>query len=336
MRHFIHKGFPACNIAFTIDGHFARVHYRVKMPGKGFGKECDCSSSTTASPKKKKLCTNHQTYWPSYTERFPCIKRSTVSEQHVRCTVCGLDFQINHGGITDVERHVKTNRHVEMAKVSTPSVAKFFSAPHEDLSVIRAEAFFAHFLVEHNLPISASDHAGKLFEKMFPDSSIARKYSSARTKTTAIVKCLAEDNICQAAERLKETPFVIGTDGSQEGGVKYFPIVVRYTTSDGKLETAEEQWANIGKIKDCTGSFRFKLLSSVMLSILLIPVSNASCERMFSCARKNLTEFRGSMGRDTTEALLILKSCEGICYNASMDNKLLQKCRSATAASLKQ
>ena len=33
-------------------------------------------------------------------------------------------------------------------------------AAEKDLSVIRAETFFADFIVEHNLPISCADHAG--------------------------------------------------------------------------------------------------------------------------------------------------------------------------------
>ena len=31
------------------------------------------------------------------------------------------------------------------------------------------------FLVEHNMPLSAADHAGALFKQMFPDSDIASK-----------------------------------------------------------------------------------------------------------------------------------------------------------------
>ena len=33
-----------------------------------------------------------------------------------------------------------------------------------------------------------SEHASKLFDQMFPDSEIARKFACGRTKTTAIVK----------------------------------------------------------------------------------------------------------------------------------------------------
>ncbi|KAJ8389034.1 hypothetical protein AAFF_G00124310 [Aldrovandia affinis] len=60
------------------------------------------------------------------------------------------------------------------------------AARTKDEDVTRAELCFTGFTVEHNLPIAASDHAGPLFRKMFPDSKIAMKYGCARTKTSAI------------------------------------------------------------------------------------------------------------------------------------------------------
>ena len=40
----------------------------------------------------------------------------------------------------------------------------------------------------HNIPFQASDHATKLFRRMFPDSEVAQKFSCGQTKTTAIIK----------------------------------------------------------------------------------------------------------------------------------------------------
>ena len=49
---------------------------------------------------------------------------------------------------------------------------------------ICVETLFAHFLVEHNIALSASDHAGEMFRNMFPNSKIAKSYASGRTKIT--------------------------------------------------------------------------------------------------------------------------------------------------------
>lgn len=42
------------------------------------------------------------------------------------------------------------------------------------------------FIAKHNIPFLASDHANKLFPKMFPDSELAKQFSCGHTKTTAI------------------------------------------------------------------------------------------------------------------------------------------------------
>ena len=59
----------------------------------------------------------------------------------------------------------------------------------EDLlrhKVTNEELCFNKFLIEHNIPFSVADHAGKLFRKMFPDDPVANKYASAKTKASAI------------------------------------------------------------------------------------------------------------------------------------------------------
>jgi hypothetical protein len=93
-----------------------------------------------------------------------------------------------------------------------------------------------HFLVEHNVALAAADHTKELFKKMFPDSEIANNYSSARTKTKAIVKECAAASQAELVDCMNG-PFVLGTDGSQEGGEKFFPIVVRALDADGNIKT---------------------------------------------------------------------------------------------------
>ena len=45
----------------------------------------------------------------------------------------------------------------------------------------------ANFMIEHNLPLAVADHMSPLFSKIFPDSHVAKEYSSCRTKTTCIL-----------------------------------------------------------------------------------------------------------------------------------------------------
>ncbi|KAL3180497.1 hypothetical protein MRX96_009048 [Rhipicephalus microplus] len=63
---------------------------------------------------------------------------------------------------------------------------QFFRKEDGD-SDVRAECLFTGFLLKHNIPLTAADHVGPLFCKMFPTLDIAERYACARTKSTAIV-----------------------------------------------------------------------------------------------------------------------------------------------------
>ncbi len=133
-------------------------------------------------PAKKAHVT--QRFKSDYSVRFPVITKSNVSEGHAYCNMCMCDFSVSHGGIVDVKKHVNTAKHTSKSSLQsgTRKLPDFF-AGNKDLSVIRAEALFTEFVVEHNLPVACSDHAGPLFRKMFPDSAIGKKYGCGRTKT---------------------------------------------------------------------------------------------------------------------------------------------------------
>jgi hypothetical protein len=59
--------------------------------------------------------------------------------------------------------------------------------------IMSAELMFTNFLVEHDIPFAAANHAGDLFKKMFPDSKIAKGFQCGRTKTTALVAFQARE-----------------------------------------------------------------------------------------------------------------------------------------------
>ena len=83
--------------------------------------------------------------------------------------------------------------------------------------------------MEHNIPLAVSDHAGPLFRKMFPDSTIAKKYSCARTKTTAVLNgAMAPDMILSLVDLMKAEPFSVNVDGSNDNDLlKMYPLCVR-------------------------------------------------------------------------------------------------------------
>ena len=82
---------------------------------------------------------------------------------------------------------MKGKHHKDMANATDSRSVMSFLRPSVPHSVIQAEALWSTFVVEHNLAFNASDHATKLFPKMFPDSEIAKKFACGRTKTTVIL-----------------------------------------------------------------------------------------------------------------------------------------------------
>ena len=100
------------------------------------------------------------------------------------------------------------------------------------------------------------------------------------------------------------------------------------------MDRADNQWNEIGKTADASGNLKFCNLAAFMKNILSINHSNASCERVFSMARKNKTDFRSTMGNKCLESLLILKQAGGECHKMSVPLNLVKKCKSATKNAL--
>ena len=52
----------------------------------------------------------------------------------------------------------------------------------------RSEVLFAEFVCKNNLPFTIGDSFTRIVGQMFPDSHIAKKFASGKTKTTQVVK----------------------------------------------------------------------------------------------------------------------------------------------------
>eukprot|EP00057_Strongylocentrotus_purpuratus_P012711 XP_011667185.1 PREDICTED: uncharacterized protein LOC105439660 [Strongylocentrotus purpuratus] len=143
-----------------------------------------------------------------------------------------------------------------------------------DDSATKAEALFTGFLVEHNLPVAASDHAGPIFKKMFPDSNIATKYGSARTKTSSMIHAMSKNTSALIAEEARNSVFSLATDGSNDGGSEQlYPVLLNYF--DETKEKVVQALLSLPALTDgaSTGENIFQLLNRE-LSKEKIPWSN--------------------------------------------------------------
>lgn len=103
------------------------------------------------------------------------------------------------------------------------------------------------------------------------------------------------------------------------------------------MDRVDAQWHEIGKLTSSLGKPTYGLLAGVMMGILVIPHSNAGCERVFSTVRKNQTAFRPNLQRDTLEALLVQKSTMYTpCHKYKPSKDVLHRAKQATYESLRQ
>src|SRR5277367_3687156 len=74
---------------------------------------------------------------------------------------------------------------------------------------------------------------------MFKDSEIATKFSSGRTKSTALVKnVLAPHSVQVAVAAVENTSsYGVATDASNHGSQKIFPLVVQYFCKDKGIQS---------------------------------------------------------------------------------------------------
>ena len=139
------------------------------------------------------------------------------------------NFSVSHGDRNNVMKHVRRKHHheTENAAKSSQSLASFCTPQSSQSKVIEAETRWATFTAKHNIAFLASDHATKLFHKMFPDSEIARKFSCGRTKTTSIVKEALAPHYLHKTISNMSNPFSVMMDESNDKTDKSCIILAR-------------------------------------------------------------------------------------------------------------
>ena len=133
----------------------------------------------------------------------------------------------------DVKDHCNKETHkanVNASKTQS-SMTSFIKSNDSNLDkqVLNAEVMVTNFLVQHNIALLTAYHLSSRFKNAFPDSKIAQKYSSRRTKTTAIInKSFAPHCAEYVVEHCKASVYSVGTDGSNDTGLeKMNPICVK-------------------------------------------------------------------------------------------------------------
>ena len=173
------------------------------------------------------------TFQKEWTTKYKTFLRQVHGNCHAfYCVVCKKEVSVKHQGERDVIRHKDGEDHKRWEKSlrNQPTLNLATSSTSTlQYDTSKADVLAAKFIVEHNLPISVSDHMGPLFRQMFPDSDIAKNYASAHTKTNCIINdAIAPPMQEDLVSTMKYQPYSLAIDGSSDNNLeKMNPLTVR-------------------------------------------------------------------------------------------------------------
>ena len=192
----------------------------------------ECGVHAAGPPKKKKKSYKCK-FKKDWVKKWPFISAVSQDVYSFRCNMCATNFSCAHQGERDVTRHISRESHKRnVASLSSQKkVTETFLSSSNPLvdKVSRAEVKVAAMLVQNNIPLSLADELTPLFQDIFPDSEIATKFSSRRTKTACVINgAIAPHFKENLVETMKEYPFSVSVDGSSDTGVeKMNPMTIR-------------------------------------------------------------------------------------------------------------
>lgn len=173
-----------------------------------------------------------------YEKEFRNVKRSQKGAHFAHCTVCNHDINLTSTGKTAISVHNNTEKHKASARSidSTKPMSTYLPSQSQpttaDYKAAAAEGTWAYHTVEHQQSFRSNDCTSQLFKVIFPDSDIAKKFASARTKTASIISgVLAPYAQKMLLSEVGAQPFSISVDASNHKEIKLFPLVIRFFTA---------------------------------------------------------------------------------------------------------
>ena len=144
-------------------------------------------------------------------EKHPYFRKGR-NDYEAECLVCksGTYISVVPKGNGDLNTHLQSEKHhkaVRGAVASTKMTNYFITAGSKcEDEITAAEGTLAFHAVKHHHSFLSMDCTSVLLKKIFPDSNVAKKFSSGRTKTKKVVtSVLAQYSIDAVLKFLKKT-----------------------------------------------------------------------------------------------------------------------------------
>lgn len=238
------------------------------------------------------------------------------------CVLCNSSISCAQHGVAAIKRHAALKKHVEAAarhrdedgNLQPPKLVQAaldFSQGASGTSlqdqVWKAESIFAMSVVSKSIPFSWGDSATGMYECMFPDSEVAKKFSCSRSKLSRIVsdglgpyfKSRVVSELCHPnvffSVMIDETP-------KPEQRTQQLDVLVRYFSNSQQQVVVEHvQSYNLGR---ATAEV---IVGCVEDALTELPKRGLVC--FFSDGPNVMKSVRNKLQKDMPSSLVDINNC---------------------------
>lgn len=162
-----------------------------------------------------------------------------------------------------------------------------------------------------------------------PQHVVYKDFSSTLNIAKNFPNIVDENNIQNVDDELRQIKFDKSVKDLLESGG---------SSTTSTILSVDKFWGAIGKIKDANGATKYPNITNFAKALLCLPMSNASCERIFSQVNLNKTKIRNRFLNQHVSALITTK--EGIkehgdCVSFNPTKNMIKKMSSKSMYSEK-
>ena len=255
-------------------------------------------------------------------KEFPFIKKQKHNDDfNVQCTTCQGTFSVSHGGRSDINDHLKSQKHKLASRASLQSgkVSNFFSKlipDKNDFALAAREATFAYHTVIYNQSFRSMTCTSDLIRQLLND----KKFTCAKTKTREIiVNVISPYIVDNIVKELRSAKFIsVLVDGSNHKSIKLVPILVRYFLPDVGIKNKILEFSNLpGETSDLITKKIIDVLTKFGLKEKIVALSADNTNTNFGgVARKGKNNVHTKLQTELNKKILGLGCCAHILHNA--------------------
>ncbi|CAF1150096.1 unnamed protein product [Adineta steineri] len=196
-------------------------------------------SSVSVERKKRRLKKGvFNREWLKMSEYQMFLKEYKFDSTQATCAACNQQFSIHYRGKTDIDNHMKTQKHqnnIKSFNINQQLITDTIKPSREKDEICAAEAVLVYHGVKHGHSYVSQQCLTNVCKIIFSSSTIANKLSCGRTKATSIAlnvlapyftRCLLDD-------LKKSFYYSLHFDASNKGNTKLYPFCIQYLSSSG-------------------------------------------------------------------------------------------------------